>query len=1203
VILEIDVEDEKDMVKSKSEQGQGKNSINNTNLNKNNKSRQSEANTAIKNSNSKNTASNNVFTNFFDLTGNTKTKSPAVNNNISNNKSNISSNINTENKPTRATKKANKMIIDDSDEEVIDLEKTSKIKDDDYFDKYNDKDDDSSESFSTPTNKKKKSIATNNNSVSNNKSNNRNSVNMSPNNSSNNIQVVDAFANPCNGLPEFLKADKIRDKMGRRPDDPNYDPTTLLVPASFIKSKECTPVMKQYWTFKIDHFDKVLLFKLGKFYEMFFDDAIIGNAVLDLNWMGNDPKKLHVGFPEKCLEEKASKLVEAGFKVSVVEQTEKPEELKERNKESGMKDKVVKRELCNVFTKGTYFNTNNNSNNVFSYTNKYCITITCNLNSMSNHHISQVSKEKSAVINLDDDNQNVSQSSNNQQNGFSQLNSQQSVSTSYSWGYIIFDVTTLKFFIGQFTEDDESFTKIMTLLYNVRPEEVILMRNNIPSYIVNFISTISSKPQVTYLKNDYNVLSLNKICTKYFGENIDNWQKTILDYVSQEDTHRNACCALYITANYLEKILLAEQCLSIGVFEEYEYHQIATGRGDAKFNSKTMIIDYQAVSNLELIETKINPKNPEEGSLLEYMNRAVSGFGKRLMKNWLLNPLYNVEDINERLDIIEDFIKNSELLSNFRNALMKWPDIERQTSKIYKFAISNNSKAVYFEDVSKTRLQEFFSLINFLKKSMDIFKLFEPYIEKLRSAKLIQKVTIKDQEDSSLQNQNGIVPNIKDELEHFSENFIIRYEKDENNNQTMIVEPTEGIWDDYDQCKNEISEIEAELDGVLKREKKRLKCPIITYAHTKFYKYELEIPEEYVTGDKRPAEYKLTTSKKGFLRFHTKEIISLVERLDICLERLKDETKKFNVVLFKQFYMKSGIINEYIKNIAELDCLAALATVSSQSEGEMVRPEFISIENNHGLPYLHFEKSRHPCLSSRTHGFVSNDILIGNNFKTAIVITGPNMGGKSTLLRQTCVITIMAQLGCYVPAEKCVMTPVDRIFTRIGARDKILEGKSTFYIEMEETKSIMSNATINSLIIMDELGRGTSTHDGNIIAKTILDRLEKKLQARTLFTTHYHSLKDWCANQPGVDLYFMDCLVNEKSKDITFLYKFKQGICPQSYGIHVAKLAGLPVRKKNTKILKNKFTMYFRNLLFKWQVKSQRCTEIINPSCRPINLF
>ena len=200
-------------------------------------------------------------------------------------------------------------------------------------------------------------------------------------------------------MPDFLKTENIRDKNGRKPEDPLYDPTTLFIPATYWKQKECTPVMHQFWRFKQDHFDKVLLFKLGKFYELFYDDAIIGNQVLDLNWMGNDPKKLHVGFPEKCLEEKAAKLIEAGFKVAVVEQIERPEEMKERAKNSHSKDKadkVVKRELCNVFTKGTYLNqngnnntTSTNTNNGFNYGNKYCVALVCNLQmSRSNNNIS-----------------------------------------------------------------------------------------------------------------------------------------------------------------------------------------------------------------------------------------------------------------------------------------------------------------------------------------------------------------------------------------------------------------------------------------------------------------------------------------------------------------------------------------------------------------------------------------------------------------------------------------------------------------------------------------------------------------------------------------------------------------------------------------------------------------------------------------------
>ena len=184
------------------------------------------------------------------------------------------------------------------------------------------------------------------------------------------------------------------------------------------------------------------------------------------------------------------------------------------------------------------------------------------------------------------------------------------------------------------------------------------------------------------------------------------------------------------------------------------------------------------------------------------------------------------------------------------------------------------------------------------------------------------------------------------------------------------------------------------------------------------------------------------------------------------------------------------------------------------------------------------------------------------------------MGGKSTLLKQTCIAVIMAQIGCFVPAKYCKLSIVDRIFTRIGANDKLLEGKSTFYIEMEETKNILENATKNSLIIMDELGRGTSTKDGQIIAKTILYQIENKLMSRCLFTTHYHDIIEWCKKEPKIKLCFMDSSIDDQTKDIMFLYKFKEGVCPESHGIEVAKLAGIPSKIiqiaqyiKNNKIL------------------------------------
>jgi DNA mismatch repair protein MSH6 len=222
------------------------------------------------------------------------------------------------------------------------------------------------------------------------------------------------------------------------------------------------------------------------------------------------------------------------------------------------------------------------------------------------------------------------------------------------------------------------------------------------------------------------------------------------------------------------------------------------------------------------------------------------------------------------------------------------------------------------------------------------------------------------------------------------------------------------------------------------------------------------------------------------------------------------------------------------------------------------RPKFITLEENNGIPYLELIECIHPCLLDRVPYFVPNDIYLGKDNKTTIVITGPNMGGKSTLLRQVCISTIIAQIGCFVPAKKCVMTLVDRIFTRIGANDKLLEGKSTFFIEMEETKNILEHATKNSLIIMDELGRGTSTKDGQIIAKTILYQIEHKNQSRCLFTTHYHDIIEWCQKEENIRLSFMEAKIDKVTKDIHFEYKFKDGISPESCGLEVAKLVELP---------------------------------------------
>ena len=909
--------------------------------------------------------------------------------------------------------------------------------------------------------------------------------------------------------------------------------------------------MKQFWEFKSQNFDKVLFFKLGKFYEMFYDDAIIGNQILDLNWMGNDPKKLHVGFPEKVLENKAEKLVQAGFKIAVIEQTETPDQLKSRVKSGEKGDKTIKRELCNVYTKGTYYkyddennsgnkkeNSDNKNKNYMNYNNinknKFCCALFC----QPKEH--KLDGEIFFGGNMDC----ISR-------------------TGYEWGLCLFDVTTLKFYLGKVEEDattfiprsqgsqttDSSFNKIKTILYNISPEEIICVKQNMPESILSFINDLTNRPIITYIKYNYKFNELNDLCQKYFGKDFQKWDKVIIKQFSNEQQNHVTCVSLYLTINYLEKLLLAENTLSTSTFYDYT--------GDISLNpNKKMIIDYQAITNLELIQTKLDPRNPEAGSLVEYLNKAISPFGKRLLRNWILNPLCDIQKINERLDMVEDFLNNDEVIIKFRNALSKWMDIERQCTKFFKLARGTNSQAIYFEDFSKSRLKEFFKLLNFLYKCQNIFDIFDYYIEnnKFKSKKLIKKLTIGE----------GI-PDLSSVIKVLLNDFHMVEIKDSKGNTTYQIESKPGVCQEYDDCKEVMENIKKNLDDILQREKKRLKCAIIQYSHTKNYRYELEIPESYVKNN-RPEGYILTTSKKGYLRFHTKEIMKNVEKLEEVEEQLKDVTNNLNTELFKHFYNQNKIINHFINAVAEIDCLTSLAFISAVDPDKFSRPTFIDISENNGYPYIELKDCVHPCLLERTPYFVPNDITLGKDGKSLIVMTGPNMGGKSTLLRQVCVAAIIGQIGCYVPAKSCKMTIVDRIFTRIGASDKLIEGKSTFYIEMEETKNIIENATINSLIIMDELGRGTSTRDGKIIAKTILYQIEHKLKSRCLFTTHYHDIIEWCKNEPNMDLFFMDSSVNNETKDITFLYKFRQGICPESYGIEVAKLAGIPnkvIRRAN----------------------------------------
>ena len=317
-----------------------------------------------------------------------------------------------------------------------------------------------------------------------------------------------------------------------------------------------------------------------------------------------------------------------------------------------------------------------------------------------------------------------------------------------------------------------------------------------------------------------------------------------------------------------------------------------------------------------------------------------------------------------------------------------------------------------------------------------------------------------------------------------------------------------------------------------------------------------------VTGqNSKPKDFEFSSRKDDRERFITPKIKRMVEELDAAEEKLKNAMNTFTVFLFSYFHRHYKVWDRFIEALGTIDCLCSLSQTSFLADGDMCRPEVHPVNQR---VFMEVRDMRHPCLSLSKSNFVPNDILIGevenqgNNPNNVILLTGPNMGGKSTILRQACIAAILAQVGCYVPATKCELSVVDRIFTRIGASDKLMEGKSTFYIEMEETLNVTKYGTMNSLAIMDELGRGTSTFDGVSIAYSVLRFILENLKCRTLFATHYHVLLDEFRDYPDVSFYHMACKIDNKTEKVIFLYKLIEGECSNSFGLNIARVTGLP---------------------------------------------
>jgi len=534
-----------------------------------------------------------------------------------------------------------------------------------------------------------------------------------------------------------------------------------------------------------------------------------------------------------------------------------------------------------------------------------------------------------------------------------------------------------------------------------------------------------------------------------------------------------------------------------------------------------MILDPETRRNLELVETIRDGK--EEGSLLSVIDHTVNPLGKRLLRSWLNKPLIDPTLIQQRLDKVEFFIEDGLLRKDLQIQLKKISDLERIATRIVSghalprdlVALRSSLELIPGIRSSLTAVQDFPS---------DLVVHIQPCSEVLT---LLQNA-ISEDPPATLQN-SGIV------------------KKGYSNN-------LDTIYSSSKDARTWIANLE-------KSEKQRTGIKSLKVSYNKVFGYYIEISNSYL--NQVPEEYIRKQTLVNGERFITPEM----KEYESIVLNAEERIHQLEIELFREICQKIAVhvdeITETAQSLATLDVLLGLADTA--------------VFNKYGKPLISEEKiisiknGRHPVVerTQLARAFIPNDVFFTED-EYIKIITGPNMSGKSTFLRQAALIVLLAQIGSYVPADEATIGVVDRIFTRIGAQDEIHAGQSTFMVEMTETANILHNASSRSLLILDEIGRGTSTYDGLSIAWAVLEYIHNHpdLHARTLFATHYHELTQLGDTLPNAANY--NVAVSESDGDVIFLYKIIHGGTDRSYGIHVAQLAGLPqsVISRSFEILK-----------------------------------
>lgn len=780
-------------------------------------------------------------------------------------------------------------------------------------------------------------------------------------------------------------------------------------------------MMQQYLRLKKQYRDYLLFFRLGDFYELFFEDAKLASSVLDIA-LTSRQKVPMCGVPYHAVQGYLAKLLRQGFRVAICEQVEDPRTAKG----------IVRREVVRILTPGTTLEVEPES-----------------------------SREGVLLASL-------------------MLKDQ-------DWGLAILDMMSGR--VKATEACGRSEPELLDELFRLSPKEVVFPETKSREVVRLFASPDQNPPVLSPLEDwVFDQAHCRQLLFSHFG--VESLTGFGLD--GKPLATAAAGSLLYYLRN------LRPEALQF--IEGVSFYQA----------SQFLLLDATAIRNLELVKNIRDGR--EKDSLLDVIDRTITAAGARLLRSWILEPLLDREEINRRLDAVEDFLRHTVERQELRKCLRQVGDLERLTGKL-SLGVANPRDLV------------------FLRQSLTPLPEIRKYLEPLQTPWL---QSIKEQWD-----------NASDVVELIGRSILEEpaFSLDEGG----VIQ--EGFCPELDELRQMSRSVKSFIAGLEQKERERTGIASLKVRYNQVFGYFIEVTKPNLPLV--PADYIRKQTLVGSERFITPELKAYEEKVLSAEERIKELEANLFSEIREKVRRHVGRLKEIARRLAHLDVLAGLAQTAA--ERRYARPEIDDSDR------IWIKEGRHPVVEKTlSEAFVPNDVEMDREKNQILIITGPNMGGKSTYIRQVALICLMAQMGSFVPASEARIGIIDRVFTRIGAMDYLSLGQSTFMVEMIETARILHQATPRSLILLDEIGRGTSTFDGLSIAWAVAEYLHERedIRPKTLFATHYHELTELELWLPRVKN--LHVLVKEQGGEVVFLRKVVPGPSDQSYGLHVAKLAGVP---------------------------------------------